>query len=517
MMAAQRLVQAPLLSELLHGLARVSAAQDVAIAGIALDSRQVRPGYLFLAVAGTHVHGIDFVADALAAGAAAIAWEPTETVNEDVEPLRAAGVPAVAVERLGRQVSQIADRFYGHPSQDLFVVGVTGTDGKTSCTHFIAQALHTREAGCGLVGTLGYGIYGALRAGLHTTPDALTLQQELAALRAAGAAAVAMEVSSHGLDQARAASVSFDVAVLTNLSRDHLDYHGSETAYAEAKRRLFTMPGLGAAVLNLDDAFGRSLYAELPPTLPVVTYALTAQAAQASARANMRWLAARDIETSARGLRIVVDGSWGSGELRTALLGRFNASNLLAALAVLLIRGIALDDALRRLAQVRTVPGRMEPFGGDEHHPLVVVDYAHTPRALEQVLTALREHCAGHLWCVVGAGGERDVGKRPLMGAIAERLADHVVLTDDNPRHEDATQIVMDILSGMLDPDAVYVQRSRADAIAQAVANSGPGDIVLVAGKGHEDYQQIGDRRLPYSDREQVMALLGQRVDRGGA
>lgn len=508
MMAAQRLPQAPLLADLLHGLAPVAAAQNVALTGLALDSRDVRPGYLFLAVAGQHVHGIDFVDAALAAGAAAIAWEPAGAVGEDTAALRAAAVPVVAVERLGRQVSMIADRFYGHPSRELFVVGVTGTDGKTSCTHFIAQVLHTQTAACGLIGTLGYGVYGALRAGQHTTPDAVTLQRELAALRDGGATAVAMEVSSHGLDQGRAAAVNIDVAVLTNLSRDHLDYHGSEAAYAQAKRRLFTDAGLGCAVLNLDDAFGRALYAELPATLPVVAYALGADAAQATPRDNARWLAARGIETSTRGMRVSIDGSWGRGELRTELLGRFNASNLLAALAVLLVRGIALDDALQRLAGVRTVPGRMEPFGGGDRQPLVVVDYAHTPRALEQVLTALREHCAGHLWCVVGAGGERDVGKRPLMGAIAERLADHVVLTDDNPRHEDATQIVMDILAGMADADAVYVQRNRAEAIAQALANSGPDDIVLVAGKGHEDYQQIGDRRLPYSDREQVMALL---------
>ena len=508
MMTAQRLPQVPLLSDLLHGLAPVSAAQNVAVAGIALDSRDVRPGYLFLAVAGQRVHGVDFVGAALAAGAVAVAWEPTESVDDDNEALRGVAVPVVSVEQLSRHVSLVAARFYGHPSQDMFVVGVTGTDGKTSCTHFIAQAMHTSAAACGLIGTLGYGVYGALRAGLHTTPDALTLQRELAALRDTGAAAVAMEVSSHGLDQGRAASVDFDVAVLTNLSRDHLDYHGSQSAYAEAKRRLFTLDGLGCAVLNLDDAFGQTLYAELPATLPIVAYALNPEALRSSARPNTRWLAARSIVSSGRGMDIAIDGSWGGGELRTGLLGRFNVSNLLAALAVLLIRGIGLNDALRRLAQVRTVPGRMEAFGGDGQRPLVVVDYAHTPRALEQVLTALREHCAGHLWCVVGAGGERDVGKRPLMGAIAERLADHVLLTDDNPRHEDATQIVMDILAGMENADAVYVQRNRAEAIAQAIANSGPGDIVLVAGKGHEDYQQIGDRRLPYSDREQVMALL---------
>lgn len=508
MMAAEKLVQPPLLSQLLHGLARVAPGQDVAVQGLALDSRQVRPGFLFLAVAGRHVHGVDFVADALAAGAAAIAWEPTDALTEDSDPLRAASVPVVAVERLGHRVGEIAARFYDHPSRDMFVVGVTGTDGKTSCSHFIAQALHGDADKCGIIGTLGYGLYGALRPGLHTTPDALTLQQELAALRDGGARAVAMEVSSHGLDQGRAAGVAFDVAVLTNLSRDHLDYHGDEASYAAAKRRLFFMPDLGAAVLNLDDAFGRALYAELPVALPVVAYALERAAVSGIDRPDTRWLAATEVVASTAGLSIGIDGSWGAGHLDVALLGRFNAGNLLAVLAVLLIRGVAFDEALARLTRVRTVAGRMEPFGGGAAQPLVVVDYAHTPRALEQVLKALREHCSGHLWCVFGAGGERDTGKRPLMGGIAERLADYIVLTDDNPRHEDATQIVMDILTGMEDPDAVYVQRDRAAAIAQAITNSDPGDVVLIAGKGHEDYQQVGDRRLPFSDRETVRALL---------
>lgn len=508
MMAAEKLVQPPLLSQLLHGLARVAPGQDVTVQGLALDSRQVRPGFLFLAVAGRHVHGVDFVADALAAGAAAIAWEPTDALTEDSDPLRAASVPVVAVERLGHRVGEIAARFYDHPSRDMFVVGVTGTDGKTSCSHFIAQALHGDADKCGIIGTLGYGLYGALRPGLHTTPDALTLQQELAALRDGGARAVAMEVSSHGLDQGRAAGVAFDVAVLTNLSRDHLDYHGDEASYAAAKRRLFFMPDLGAAVLNLDDAFGRALYAELPVALPVVAYALERAAVSGIDRPDTRWLAATEVVASTAGLSIGIDGSWGAGHLDVALLGRFNAGNLLAVLAVLLIRGVAFDEALARLTRVRTVAGRMEPFGGGATQPLVVVDYAHTPRALEQVLKALREHCSGHLWCVFGAGGERDTGKRPLMGGIAERLADYVVLTDDNPRHEDATQIVMDILTGMEDPDAVYVQRDRAAAIAQAITNSDPGDVVLIAGKGHEDYQQVGDRRLPFSDRETVRALL---------
>ena len=510
MMAAQRSNQMPRLADLLEGLVQPGPGQDVPIAGLATDSRRVRSGYLFIAVAGTQRHGVDFAADALAAGAAAILWEPTDSIDEATAPLRAAAVPVLAVPGLGQKVSLLADRFYGRPSHDLFVIGVTGTDGKTSCTHFIAQALQGPKAQCGLIGTTGYGVYGALRAGLHTTPDALTLQEELAALRDAGVPVVAMEVSSHALDQGRVASVEFDVAVLTNLSRDHLDYHGSEAAYAQAKRRLFAQPGLGAAVLNLDDAFGQALLAELPTRLPVIAYSLDVDAARRLARPNTRWLAASRVTTSMQGMQIELDGSWGSGGLRTPLLGRFNASNLLAALAVLLLRGAGIEDALQRFAKVRTVPGRMEAFGDPARQPLVVVDYAHTPRALEQVLLALREHCAGNLWCVFGAGGDRDAGKRPLMGAVAERIADHLVLTDDNPRHEDATQIVMDILAGMTDPDAVYVERNRAQAIAQVLANSGPGDIVLVAGKGHEDYQQIGDRRLPYSDREQVRALLGE-------
>lgn len=512
MMAAHKHnAPAMLLSDLLQGLAKVSSAQDVPLQGLALDSRQVQPGYVFLAVAGRQTHGIDYAAEAAAAGAIAVVWEPTEQVNEDSAVLRSLALPAVAVDALHARVSEIASRFYGHPSQDLFVVGITGTDGKTSCAHFIAQALHSAQHACGLLGTLGYGLYGALHAGLHTTPDAVTLQHELAALRTAGARAVAMEVSSHALDQARAAGVGFDVAVLTNLSRDHLDYHGSEAAYAEAKRRLFRTPELGAAVLNLDDSFGRSLLAELPLQVQAIAYGQEHDLWPVLERPNTRWLTARDIQATEQGLLVTVEGSWGKGRLRSGLLGRFNANNLLAALAVLLLRGVDFEDALRRLSAVSTVPGRMESFGGDTQ-PRVVVDYAHTPRALEQVLLALREHCAGQLWCVFGAGGERDVGKRPLMGAIAERLADYVVLTDDNPRHEDATQIVMDILNGMQNPDAVYVNRERGEAIAQAISNCHAGDIVLVAGKGHEDYQQIGARRLPYSDREQVQRLL-----RGGS
>ena len=505
MMAARARSEGMDLADLLAGLADVGPAQNPSVRGLALDSRELEPGALFLAVAGTHRHGIEFAAEAEARGAAAVAWEPVGDIDEAHPALRERDLPVVAVPRLGRWVSEIAARFYGHPSRELFVAGVTGTDGKTSVASFIAQALNAEDAPCGLLGTLGYGLYGRLAAGVHTTPDAVRLQRELAALRAAGATAVAMEVSSHALAQHRADAVAFDVAVLTNLSRDHLDYHGSLDAYAAAKQRLFRMPGLRHAVLNLDDALGQRLFEAADMTAEPLVYGLEPRALPAS----VRQLWATEVQATVDGLRLEIDGSWGRGRLETRLLGRFNAGNLLAAASVLLVRGLAFEEVLARLGRLQTVPGRMEPFGGGRR-PLVVVDYAHTPRALEQALLALRPHTQGRLWCLFGAGGERDRGKRPLMGEIAERLADHVVISDDNPRHEDATAIVMDILGGMRRPDAAYVERDRARAIARAIAAARAGDLVLVAGKGHEDYQLVGDRRLHFSDREQVRRCLGE-------
>ncbi|WJW75013.1 UDP-N-acetylmuramoyl-L-alanyl-D-glutamate--2,6-diaminopimelate ligase [Thiohalobacter sp. IOR34] len=506
MMTAPRLEPGMRLGELLQGLAEVPPAVDLEIRGLALDSRRLAPGDLFLALSGTRQHGLEFAAEAQVAGAAAVAWEPDADLDAGAPVLRELGLPAVAVPELGARLGEIASRFHGRPSEALFLVGVTGTDGKTSCSHFIAQALHQVGAPCGLIGTLGYGLYGALEPGAHTTPDAVTLQAELAAIRDRGATAAVMEVSSHALAQARTGAVAFDVAVLTHLGRDHLDYHGSLEAYAAAKRRLFESPGLGAAVLNADDALGRELLAGLPGDAEPVAYGLGPLARQGGGR----WLQAEALRATGMGLEIEIRSSWGEGTLASRLLGRFNASNLLAALGVLLLRGLDFDTALERLAQVRTVPGRMEAFGGGEQ-PLVVVDYAHTPRALEAVLGALREHCRGRLWCVFGAGGDRDRGKRPLMGAIAERCADRVLLTDDNPRREDPEQILAEILAGMRAPQAVQVERRRGLAIARALEAAGPGDVVLVAGKGHEDFQLVGDARIPFSDRAEVRRLLQER------
>jgi UDP-N-acetylmuramoyl-L-alanyl-D-glutamate--2,6-diaminopimelate ligase len=507
MMAVAKLPTGIPLAVLLDGLADPGAVAELPVTGLATDSRQVRPGDLFLAVAGLRHHGLDHVAAALAAGAVAVAWEPVAERPELVARAAALPVPQLAVAGLRIKLGHIASRFYAAPSRDLFVVGVTGTDGKTSCTHFLAEAFAEPGRPGALLGTLGYGAFGQLKPATHTTPDALVIQRELAELRDAGLRRVAMEVSSHGLHQGRVNGVNFDVAVLTNLSRDHLDYHGDVGAYGEAKRILFQSPGLQAAVINGGDAFGRQLLPQLSSGVRAIAYGLETELAGCPAAEQVM---GKHLQLSEQGLRLQVVTPWGEGELQAGLLGGFNASNLLAALAVLGVAGMPLDEALQRLARVHTVPGRMERFGGTARQPLVVVDYAHTPRALEQVLTALRAHCRGTLWCVCGAGGDRDAGKRPLMGQVAEQLADRVVLTNDNPRSEDPQAILAQIQAGMQRPEAARVIPDRAEAIRFALAQARAGDLVLVAGKGHEEYQQVGDQRLPFSDRELVRAWLAE-------
>ena len=498
-MMAPRPLDAPAhLAGLLAGLAQVPARADVALTGLTAHSAEVRPGALFCALSGNRVHGLAHVFEAVSRGAAAIVWEPVAGLEPPALP---AGVPMIPLQGLRQCLGVIAARYHGHPSRELAVIGVTGTDGKTSVTQFVAQALDRAGMRCGVLGTLGYGLYGALRPGAHTTPDPIRLQAALAELRAQGAGVVAMEVSSHALDQGRSQGTRFQVAVLTNLSRDHLDYHGTLVAYAGAKRRLFETPGLAHAVLNLDDAFGRDLRQGLGAGIHTLGYSL-----EARGQAPSEALVASRLESLPGGLRLEVDTPWGRGALATTLLGRFNAANLLAALGVLLALDMPLDEALARLARSRVVAGRMEPFGGGAR-PLVVVDYAHTPAALEQVLMALRPHCKGRLWCVFGCGGERDTGKRPLMGRLAQAHADRVIVTDDNPRGEDPEAIVQDILTGMDGP--VRVIHERSEAIGEAIAAARAGDVVLVAGKGHETDQQLAAGPVPFSDRRCVREALG--------
>jgi UDP-N-acetylmuramoyl-L-alanyl-D-glutamate--2,6-diaminopimelate ligase len=495
------------LSALLQGFAAIAAEADREIGGLATDSRRVARGDLFLACAGSRTHGARYIEDAMRSGAAAVAYEAGTDVDPGAGGRDPAAVPLIGVAGLGHQLGNIAARFYGDPSRDMMVVGITGTNGKTSCSHYLAQSLIRDGAPCGVIGTLGYGAYGALHPGSHTTPEAVTLQGELAALRAAGIKRVVMEVSSHALEQERTQGVAFDGAIFTNLTRDHLDYHGDLTAYAQAKRKLFLVPGLCYAAINHDDDFGRELLANLARPTVAVRYGLGDEVRRAD---GGRYVHGAVVRRDLAGMELQISSSWSEGRLRTALLGQFNASNLLAVLSMLLLMELPLADALARLANLRAVPGRMERFGGGGSQPLVIVDYAHTPDALKQVLQTLRPHCAGRLWCVFGCGGDRDRGKRPLMGAAAERYADRVVVTSDNPRHEDPQAIIDQILAGIGRAGAADRVPDRAQALRLAVAEARPGDVVLVAGKGHEDYQQIGDQRLPFSDRDLVRRLLGE-------
>ncbi|KJH80016.1 UDP-N-acetylmuramoyl-L-alanyl-D-glutamate--2,6-diaminopimelate ligase [Stutzerimonas stutzeri] len=468
------------------------AASGTLIRELTLDSRKVRPGDLFLAVPGHQQDGRVHIADAISRGAAAIAYEA-----EGATEMSAASAVLVPVRHLAEQLSAIAGRFYGEPSRSLHLVGVTGTNGKTSVTYLIAQALDRLGERCGIIGTLGTGFYGELVLGQHTTPDAIGVQANLANLRKQGARAVAMEVSSHGLAQGRVAALAFDVAVFTNLSRDHLDYHGSMEAYAAVKAQLFKMPGLSCRVVNLDDSVGRALAAERSESR-LITYSLD----DASA-----YLYCPEAQLDDNGIRARLVTPQGERSLRSPLLGRFNVSNLLAAVGALLGMNYPLDEILAVLPEIHGPVGRMQCLGGGDR-PLVVVDYAHTPDALEKVLDALRPHARGKLLCLFGCGGDRDRGKRALMADVAERLADRIVVTDDNPRNEDPLQILDEIRAGFSDPERATFIPGRAEAIAKCIAHSAMDDVVLLAGKGHEDYQEIKGERLPFSDLDQASIAL---------
>lgn len=459
---------------------------------LTLDSRTVKPGDLFLAVPGGSQDGRVHIAAALKQGAAAVAYEAEGAVN-----LPPSDVPMIAIKGLAKQLSAIAGRFYGEPSRGVELVGVTGTNGKTSVSQLVAQALDLLGERCGIVGTLGTGFYGALESGRHTTPDPLAVQATLARLKQAGARAVAMEVSSHGLEQGRVAALGFDVAVFTNLSRDHLDYHGSMEAYGAAKAKLFAWPGLRCRIINLDDDFGRQLASERQDSR-LMGYSLQ----DASA-----YIYCREARFSDAGVEAQIVTPQGEGLLRSSLLGKFNLSNLLGVVGALLGLDYPLGEVLSVLPQLEGPVGRMQRLGGGEK-PLVVVDYAHTPDALEKVLLALRPHVHGRLLCLFGCGGDRDRGKRPIMAQIAEQHADRVLVTDDNPRTEKSEAIIADIRAGFVKPDAVEFVPGRGEAIARLIASAGADDVVLLAGKGHEDYQEIDGVRHPFSDLEQAAKAL---------
>jgi UDP-N-acetylmuramoyl-L-alanyl-D-glutamate--2,6-diaminopimelate ligase len=487
------------LDHLLQGIAETKAAGPVVVAGLALDSRKVQRGDAFFALRGTRGHGIEFAHGAVQRGASVVLAEaPAPAELEDP------GVPVLWIDGLHAFVGEIASRFFGRPSQAMRVIGVTGTNGKTSTVQLLAQALEHLGHRAATIGTLGAGLHGQLREGERTTPDAIAVQQLFAEFRRNGASHVAMEVSSHALEQGRVAATAFEVAAFTNLTRDHLDYHGSMEAYGAAKTKLFVWPGLKAAAINIDDAFGRELARKLPADVRAWQLSSVGDA-QAD-------IAASDIVTSAEGVAFTVRTPWGEQPIHSRLLGRFNVANLLAVIGCLAALGESFARIVNAVEALEPVNGRMNRIGGLRGVPLVVVDYAHTPDALEQALRALRAHCDASLICVFGCGGERDAGKRPQMGEIAERLADVAIVTDDNPRGEDGDAIVAQILAGMTRPQAATVQRDREAAIRAALAIAHTGDVVLIAGKGHETYQEGAGGKRAFDDMAIARVALEARA-----
>ena len=469
-------------------------ALGVPVTRLAMDSRRVVPGDVFVAVPGAHTDGRRLIPQAIAAGAAGVLWEAD---GFQWDPAWSA--PNFAVRNLRQQLGFIAARVYGDPSLRLWAAGVTGTNGKTSCSHWIAQSLTRLGRRTAVLGTLGNGFPGDLKPGTHTTLDAVSLQAQLAELLSRGASGVVMEVSSHGLEQGRVNGVAFTAALFTNLSRDHLDYHGTMEQYGAAKTRLFHWDSLRYAVINLDDDFGTKLARSLDRSrVNVLGYGL-----------GKGEISGHNLDLSKRGLTLEIETPWGASVIRSQLLGRFNAANLLGVLGVLLAAGVNLDEASSALEEVEPVPGRLQMLRRPGR-PLVVVDYAHTPDALEKVLDTLRAVLGneGRLICVFGCGGERDTGKRPLMGEIATRLADSVFVTSDNPRGEDPL-VIIDQIIAQAHPH-YRVEIDRAAAIQQALCEARAEDLVLIAGKGHEAYQEIAGRRLPFSDAEVATRVLEQ-------
>lgn len=459
------------------------------------DSRTVDVGSLFLAYPGDKLDGRDYIAHAISNGAAGVMFEDNDFTWNDTW-----NVPHLAVADLRHQAGNVADEFYGHPSQKLWTVGVTGTNGKTSVTQWIAQVFNALNRKTAVIGTLGNGFLlegdmHDLSPAVNTTPDAILLHGMLADYLEHDAEAVAMEVSSHGLDQGRVGGVHFDIAVFTNLSRDHLDYHGDMASYGAAKKKLFAWESLSCAVINIDDDFGRELSTELKASgKNVLTYGIGAGD-----------INAKTCQLQNGSITMRVATNQGEATVSAKVIGRFNAYNLLAVLATLLASKVNLADAVKVIGQIKSVPGRMQILGGDKL-PLVVVDYAHTPDALEKVLTTLKEQSPNKLICVFGCGGNRDAGKRSVMGKIATEIADAVIVTSDNPRDENPDEIIKQIVQDIT--SHYIIETDRASAIAIGVLSAKAGDVVLIAGKGHEDYQEISGVKHHFSDLEQVEMAL---------
>jgi len=485
------------LSELLEN--RHELEQDVWVLDIALDSREVQSGSVFFALAGHEQHGLQFSLAVEAQGAVAIVYDPKQAPLEKVQAVQ--GIPVLVVENLGEKLGSIAACFYGNPSEKLAVIGITGTNGKTSCSQFLAQMLESTA----VIGTLGNGLISDLQPSKNTTPDAFVLQKLLADFRIKKIKQVAMEVSSHALVQGRVNAIQFKGAVFNNLSRDHLDYHGDMEHYLQAKMYLLRTKGLEFAVVNFDDAYAEQVLSGIDETVRVLTYSL---GKNPYSKGSFH-LGTSQIHYTMTGIECLLNWQGQSLPLSVAVLGDFNLQNVLAALGVLLMQGFSLVEVSRLAEKIRPINGRMQCFSATENQPMIVVDYAHTPDALAKALTTLRVHCIGQLTVVFGCGGNRDIGKRALMGDVACHLADNVIITDDNPRFESAQKIIEDIMSG-ISGKVVRCIHDRKRAIAEAIRESKQGDVVLIAGKGHEDYQEVQGVRAYFSDQDCVREQLNK-------
>lgn len=479
-----------------------SLPKEIEIRDLVLDSRKVKAGDLFIAVKGHHFDATTFIEQALLAGASAVLAE-TEQAEKHLNIDYVQQKPVICYYQLSAHLSEIAGKFYNEPSKKLTLVGVTGTNGKTTISQLLAQWVEMLGYKAAVMGTIGNGLLGQVTAAKNTTGSALEIQSSLASFVEAGADFAAIEVSSHGLVQHRVEALDFNAAIFTNLSRDHLDYHGTMENYAQAKKRFFFELNSNWKVLNADDPIGAAWLAELP------------QAVAVSCNANFqpnteKWLKATSVQFTQEGAVIEFASSWGNGTLNSPLIGAFNVSNLLLVMATLLALGYPLEALTNQVSKLKGVCGRMEMIKV-AGKPAVIVDYAHTPDALEKALTAAREHCSGKLWCVFGCGGDRDRGKRPIMASIAERFADMVIVTQDNPRTEDPEKIEAEIVAGFTSMDNVGLIPDREDAIAFAINGAAENDLILIAGKGHEEYQIIGDEVLYFSDQESALSYLEQK------
>lgn len=503
MMPAMHRRSALTLNVLLQGFAEELKVPELPVSGITSNSEQVKQGELFVAQAGLTRHAIDYAGDAVNAGAVAVIYDANDRYSLQRVALlsKQYDIYFIAINNLQQNTGEIASRFYNHPGQHFKLIGVTGTDGKTSVTHLLVQALVKLGKKAGSIGTLGYGVANELKMTQFTTPDAISLQKLLFELALEACEYVVMEVSSHALEQYRVNGCQFDIAVLTNLGSDHIDYHGDHANYRAAKSRLFDFQNLSARVINSNDEFGRALQLKYKGNRVVDYSSNTASAVSAQVKllsSNMK----------PQGIQISVETVQGVLDINSGLIGDFNIDNLLACVAVLLQLGFDRQQIEVGMQGLQPIPGRMEYFPSQGQAPAVVIDFAHTEQALYACLNSLKKSCKGRLVCVFGCGGDRDQSKRPKMAAVAEQLADRVIVTDDNPRHESSEKIMRDILSGFKYPDRIRIIHDRQVAIETALAEAGQNDLVVIAGKGHEQIQIVGDRRLPFSDRYVVKQIL---------